>query len=123
MKLIFHFIILLGLFSACHTQSYIYRKPVIGLVYDKIPLTDVSIVYNSSDALSPQNIISNKEGRFILPKIEMDNYADFISSVKGINSIILIKKKGYVLKKIDLKKYDTGKDTIRVGIIHLEKAN
>ena len=52
MKLIFHFIILLGLFSSCNTHSYIYRKPVIGLVYDKIPLADASVAYDSSDALS-----------------------------------------------------------------------
>ena len=123
MKLIFHFIILFGLFSSCDTQSYIYRKPVVGLVFDKIPLADVSVVYDSLDVLSPQNIITNKKGWFILPKIEMDNYEDFKSYVKGINSIILIKKKGYILKKINLKKYDTGKDTIRLGVIHLEKAN
>lgn len=123
MKLIFYFIILLGLFSSCNNKSYLYRKPVVGLIYDKTPLADVSVVYDSLDVLSPQNIVTNKDGRFVLPKIEMDNYGDFISSVKEINSIILIKKKGYFLKKIDLKKYDKSKDTIRVGVIHLEKAN
>ncbi|ETZ22787.1 hypothetical protein [Pedobacter sp. V48] len=35
MKRIFHFIILLGLFSSCNIYSYIYRKPAIGLVYDR----------------------------------------------------------------------------------------
>lgn len=82
------------MFSSCNSHSYIYRKPVIGLVYDKIPLADASVAYDSSDALSPQNIIANNEGQFILPKIEIDNYANFIRSVKGINSVILIKKKG-----------------------------
>lgn len=122
MKLIFYFIILSGLFLSCNTQSYRYRKPVAGLIYDKTPLADVSVVYDSSDVLSPQNIVTNKNGRFILPKIEMNNYEDFTSSVKRINSIIFIKKKGYILKKIDLKKYDNNEDTIRVGTIHLEKA-
>lgn len=121
MKLIFCYIILFVLVSSCDTESYLYRKPVTGMVYDQIPLADVSVGYDSLDVLSPQDIMTNKNGRFILPKIEMENHEDFINSVKGINSIILIKKKGYILKKIDLKKYDTSKDTIKVGVIHLEK--
>lgn len=122
MKLIFYFIILSGLFTSCNTQTYSYRKPVVGLVYDKTPLADVSVVYDSLDVLSPQHIVTSKNGLFILPKIEMDNYDEFVSAVKRINSIIFIKKNGYILKKVDLKKYDTSKDTIRVGVIHLEKA-
>lgn len=123
MKFISHLIILLGLFSSCDIQPYTYRKPVVGLIYDKEPLKDVSVVYESSDVLSPQNIKTNEKGRFVLPKIEMRDYEDFKNSVKGITSIVIIKKVGYKPKTIDIKKYNTTKDTINVGIVHLEKTN
>ena len=121
MKIKFYLTILLGLFSSCNTVSYIYRKSVIGLIRDdKIPLPDVSIVYDSSDILSPSNVTTNKKGQFILPKIEIKNYHNFIKSIRGINSIIILKKKGYDIKKINLKDYDRNKDTIDIGTIYLK---
>ena len=121
MRVKFYLIILLWLFFSCNTGSYIYRKPVIGLIYDdKIPLPNVSIVYDSSDILSPRNVTTNNKGQFILPKIEMKNYQNFIKSIKEINSIIILKKKGYDIKKINLKAYDRNKDTIDIGTIYLQ---
>lgn len=121
MKIKFYLTILLGLFSSCNTTSYIYRKSVIGLIRDdKTPLPNVSIVYDSLDVLSPRNVITNNKGQFILPKIEMKNYQNFIKSIKEINSMIIIKKKGYDTKKINLKTYDMNKDTIDIGTIYLK---
>lgn len=121
MKLTFQLIILLVLFFSCNNASYIYRKPVVGLIYyDRTPLANASVIYDS-DILSPRNIVTNKNGQFILPKIEMKNYQNFIKSIKGRNSIIIITKEKYNTKKINLKNYDIGNDTIDVGVIYLKK--
>lgn len=121
MRVKFYVIILLGLFFSCNTTSYIYRKSVIGLIRDdKTPLLGVSVVYDSLDVLSPRSVTTNNKGQFILPKIEIKNYQNFIKSIKEINSIIIMKKKGYDIKKIDLKTYDMNKDTIDIGIIYLK---
>lgn len=113
------FLTLIILFSSC-SENYILHKAVKGkIVSNDLAIKDVSIKYDSTDVLSPQNIKTDLSGFFILPKVEIRGYKEFISLQKETNVNLIITKSNYKTIKINLDKYNNDNDTIDVGIIYL----
>lgn len=113
------FLPLIILFSSC-SENYILNKAVKGkIVSNDLAIKDVSIKYDSTDVLSPQNIKTDLSGFFILPKVEIRGYKEFISLQKETNVNLIITKSNYKTIKINLDKYNNDNDTIDVGIIYL----
>ncbi|OMQ10523.1 hypothetical protein [[Flexibacter] sp. ATCC 35103] len=114
-------LVVIILLSSCK-ENYTLRKVVIGrIVNNDLPLKDVSLKYDSTDVLSPQNIKTDNKGFFIMPKIELSDYKEFISRQKEINNDIIIKKENFKNTTIKIDKYDKSIDTIDLGIIQLDK--
>lgn len=106
---------------ACSTKQFLYRKPVIGYVYIKgHAVTALSVRYDSTDVLSRQDVVTDLNGRFVMPKVVLKNYQEFRRMSSRINSWLNFYNNGGKIFSIDLKKYDLSNDTINVGKINIE---
>ncbi|MFH7001882.1 hypothetical protein [Flavobacterium bizetiae] len=120
-KIFVNFLVLITLISSCN-KNYTLQKTVKGkIVNNNLAIKDVSIKYESTNVLSPQNVKTDKNGFFIMPKIEIRGYKEFISRQKEINSQMIINKSNYKTIRINIDKYDKGHDTIDLGFIYLRE--
>lgn len=103
------------------SKNIVYRKPVVGIVKnsENKALANVQIYYDSSDILSPRNILSGSNGHFIFPKIEIDDSQESKRKIHKLSQFIFFRKDGYKIKKYDMSKFNNS-DTIRLGIIQLD---
>jgi hypothetical protein len=114
-------ILSLNLTNSSCSKNIVYRKPVVGLVKntENKPLSNVHIYYDSLDVLSPRNIVSESNGQFIFPKIEIKDSQESKRKIQKLSQFIFFRKDGYKIKKYDISKFNNS-DTIRLGIIQLE---
>lgn len=114
-------IVFLNITNYSCSKNIVYRKPVVGIVKnsENKALANVQVYYDSSDILSPRNIISGSNGYFIFPKVEIDDSQESKRKIHKLNQFIFFRKEGYKIKKYDVSKFDNS-DTIKLGIIRLD---
>lgn len=114
-------LIVITLIIACNAKQFVYRKPVTGYVYiNNRAAAPIAVRYDSTDVLSRQDIVTDVNGRFVMPKVVLKNYQEFSRMSSRINSWLHFYNNGEKIFSIDLRKYDLSNDTINVGKINIE---